>query len=279
MVIKKISAYYLASVVAAVVLVAPNTANATDSAPPAHQIKKVSESKSYPPYPNVWLRMVPRNEKGEVPSLSVYSLDNGDFFIQYIYSVINNDHGEEFFSGTSHVLRRRFVGGELVPQRLFGKDVLNLPNGIRITPKSLDPRLPQRCPQILNNYYLIEYPDGHKERKSLLYLLDKPKTEQVQELCASTNEQTIKEKVVTMYGWLYPLDDRGFLLVEPLEGVVIRFDGAFHTKANILGKRLFIVDTEKLEALKVDRFEAMGYEDEPYQKAHDRVLKFVKSLK
>jgi len=188
--------------------------------------------------------------------------------------------GIDFFEGnTTEKLDWRSLlfteQGNYSPNYVPDKLSLTLPNKSKISLiDHLDYRAPRRCPQTLNHYARIDYSDGRVEKRSLLYLLDEPRTAKIQKRCASTNELSFQEKVVSLQGSYIPLDDGGFLLSEEFEGLVIRFDANFQTKSDLLGKKLFIVDLEELQ-----KKTGIPFDMNSYQQSQDDAVKMIERMK
>ncbi|MDX8386272.1 MAG: hypothetical protein R8M11_07130, partial [Gallionella sp.] len=209
----------------------------------------------------------------------LYHLKNGDYFIEYAKDYFPAEEkfvygGINFFSGVvSEEDAINYLRGTLNYTGM-GELEIELPNKTRIALKNLDPRLPKRCPQTLNYYYLLEHPDGRIEKKSLLYLLDKPTIENIKPRCASTIETSVSNSVVSLKGGFIPLDDGGVLFTDTYEGLVICFDEKFRTKSDLLGKKLFIVNTTELQSMGINKFEMINY-----QRNQDKTFEFIESLK
>lgn len=232
-----------------------------------------SPSQTFPPYPNVWHRFIP-SPRLDAGLLDFFRMPNGDYSIVYAKDRSDSIKGRmaavEFFGGSTAgpfdirtLLRKNYA-------HLYGKTALALPSGARINLESLDPRPVKRCPQDLYHYYRIEYPDGRAaEQKALLYVLDRPRQQEIQPLCADTLERSFTEKVVSVQGLLVPLDDGTFLLSDRHLGVVLRFDPSFHTKSDLLNRKLFVVDPKLIQHY-------MTEGSTSYQGMQDGVLGIVK---
>jgi hypothetical protein len=237
---------------------------------------KQSAMQKYPPYPDVWHRMLP-GPKFEYRSLHFFPVENGDYFIAYTKGTARHKDGSlvygglYFFSGWTldslHI-------NDLVPpkyQLVQGTIKLTLPQGLSIALKNLDPRLPQRCPQNLNYYYVIDDARrGTSEKRSLLYILDRPRKQKVDPLCADTVETIYYEKVVAIQGELIALPDGGiFIYGNEGGGLVLRFDAQLQTHSPLLKKKLFWVDTSL-----VSQWRREG--DVDYQQMHDGILRTLR---
>jgi len=249
-----------------------------------HSVSSLKQRQKYPPYPEVWHRIIPI-KKSLSKTYDFFQMKNGDYRIAYLTGgnpKLNwrDPHsfeygGVSFFGGDvlEHI-DRSDVSWSL-PNYVPDKLSLTLPNKSKISLiDHLDYRAPRRCPQTLNHYARIDYSDGRVEKRSLLYLLDEPRTAKIQKRCASTNELSFQEKVVSLQGSYIPLDDGGFLLSEEFEGLVIRFDANFQTKSDLLGKKLFIVDLEELQ-----KKTGIPFDMNSYQQSQDDAVKMIERMK
>lgn len=235
----------------------------------------------YPPYPNVWQQMFP-DPKGEPWTIFFsFKLHGGDyvtFFTQSSSSKGKTYLGKSFFDGAEFGENEMHAAYYKLKNISTFETSTELKNYIGISLKGLDGRMSQWCPQGLNHYYEIIYPDGHKERKSLLYFLDQPVHTPINDNCAFVSveelETSFVEKVGSLVGNLVPLDDGGFLLADKEHGVVIRFDSNFHTQSDWFNKHVIVVDTDELVKMGATQFETMNY-----QHMQDVVYEFLMELK
>jgi hypothetical protein len=237
---------------------------------------KQSAMQRYPPYPNVWYHRLP-DPMFEYRYLEVFSMEDGDYLITYDRKTAHHKDGSPVYGGL-YFFSGRVVDGlhrnDLVPPKyklIQGQHQLTLPQGRSIALKNLDPRLPQRCPQSLNYYYAIgNARHGTSEKKSLLYILDRPRTNTVDSLCADTNEVRYSEKVVAIGGELIALPDGGvFIYSNEDGGLVLRFDAQLQTHSPLLKQKFFWVDTNL-----VSQWRREGNVD--YQRMHDEVLRALR---
>jgi hypothetical protein len=200
-------------------------------------------------------------------------MEDGDYLITYGNKTTHHKE-ESLVYGGVYFFSGRVVDGlhrnDLVPPKyklIQGQLQLTLPQGRSIALKNLDPRLPQRCPQSLNYYYAIDDTRrGTLEKKSLLYILDRPRTDTVDSLCADTNETTYYEKVVAIGGELIALPDGGFFIYGNEDGgLVLRFNAQLQTYSPLLKQKFFWIDTSL-----VSQWRRKG--DVDYQQLHDGVL-------
>jgi len=232
-------------------------------------------AKKYPPYPDVWHRKIPEPREIYPNALNYEKAANGDIVILYARlpvkrpEDVNRSKGAiYFFSGESYpeINYQYLMQTKLVrPQK-----ELRLASGKTIKYEILDHRIPLRCPQQLNSYFVIRDADGKVTRKSLLYILDKPQRYTIQERCVDTIEREFDAKVVAIQSYILPLDDGTFLVKDGNAGIVIRFDANLKTKSPLLGQRLFWVDTQQIQ-----RFIREGNIN--YQAMHDSILKQLRA--
>lgn len=228
-------------------------------------------SKKYPPYPDVWHRKIPEPREIYPNALSYGKAVDGDIVILYARLLVKRPEDFGRSKGTIH-----FFSGDHFPDigyEQYAKQTkpirppkeVKLTSGTTIRRESLDHRIPLRCPQQLNSYFVITDPKGQPERKSLLYILDRPHQHPIQERCADTSEQSFDVKVIAIQSNLLLLEDGTFLVKDGNAGIVIRFDANLKTKSPLLGQQLFWVDTKEIE-----RFRSNGNVN--YQAMHDAIL-------
>lgn len=236
-------------------------------------------AKKYPPYPEVWHRMVPE-PRAERLSPTFFRTGEGEYKIVYSRRVIQLNDGArlehsaiDFFSGAVEKSREMSSLMGKVPL-IQGAVDFAFSSGQKITLKNFDRREPKRCPQSLNHYYLIEHPDGRTaQKKSLLYILDKPRRMEVNERCVDASGEIFDERVNALGGLFVPLDDGGFLLTDD-SGFVLRFDANLQTKSDLLNRKLFWVDTALIEQYRAEHIETPNM----YQHMHDKILNYLNSI-
>jgi hypothetical protein len=231
-------------------------------------------AKKYPPYPDVWHRKIPEPREVYPNALSYEKAADGDIVILYARLPVKRPEDVDRSNGAVY-----FFSGKNFPEISYQHlkqtklvrtlKELKLASGKTIKYENLDHRMPLRCPQQLNSYFVITDADGKVTRKSLLYILDKPQRYPVQERCVDTLEREFDVKVVAIQSYLLPLDDGTFLVKDGNAGIVIRFDANLKTKSPLLGRRLFWVDTQEIQ-----RFRREG--DVNYQAMHDAILAWLR---
>lgn len=232
----------------------------------------------YPPYPEVWHRMIPEPRLSD-GSHDFFKMNNGDYLIVYT-KFYDSEHRKLQFGGL------HFFDGKVVNSvdkySLYGKIPyeknalsITLEDGLKISLKNIDTRNPQRCPQFLNYYYLIEYQDGRpKERKSILYVLDEPVKVNIVDMCADTKENDFMLQVLAIQGYLIPLYGENFMLSDPYNGIVLRFHENLQTSSGLLSDKLFMVDTDELQKYLVSESNEISY-----QQSQKLILDYIHQLK
>ena len=227
-------------------------------------------------YPDVWDKYIPDGANGR--NYRYYKTEN-DYLFSYFYRAEHNNENEvhymkifSFFTDTPPV---EIELGKLVKtyHRTLLLDTLELADGVVASSSNMDSREPKRCPQALNNYMLLEYPDGAEIRKSILVLLDKPRIARVQPRCVDSDESEYTEKVVSVMGRFAQLDDGSFIIIPNDGGIFLRLDSKLKTRSPLLGKKIFIVDTDKVED-----FTRM-VRKHGYQYAQDKLVDYLKGEK
>jgi hypothetical protein len=223
-------------------------------------------------YPEIWDRFLPDEAK---QPYRVFDINGNDYLIAY-YSRYESD-GEArhiYFKGMTFFEGKTF--GEMELSSLLRKySSVRLENqivtfdNIQITLNNLDQREPKRCPQTLNNFFSFKFPNGKEVQKSLIVILDEPRIQKVNSRCADTNEKKYYEKVYSVAGRFVAVNDGTFLLI-PFKGdVVIRFDSKMNTRSNLMGRKVFLVDTDIVRQF-TSKIEVQGY-----QSVHDGLIKYL----
>lgn len=238
--------------------------------------KKLAQAK-YPPYPEVWHRQLSSPPRLKGYDIGFYLGESGD---QIAVSIAESRTDPDGGHHTSRLVSIGFFSGEMSliseidefyqshPLVHQHKNAITLTNGIRVSVKNLDPRMTKYCPQALNHYFSIEYPDGRAPRRmSLLRILEKPRRVEIDERCAGTAEAFISEKVESLWGYMVPLADGGFLIGDRLTGYIVRFDANLESKSDLLDKVLFWVDSAVVKQQDTDETNVS------YQAIQDSVLK------
>jgi len=215
----------------------------------------IPSERSYPPYPDMWQASFPLKRDEKNLFIAIYKAQNGNYI-----TYADDKYASNFFEPTVKINPKSSHAASFKLNYVKGEPEVELASGVKIAINNLDHRYFQRCPQTLNYFYTIRYPNGRVIRKSLLYQLSQPKAEEINSRCATTIENTYVEKVKAIDSNIYPLEDGGFFLIVDDLGVVLRFDSNFESKAELIGKRLFIVNTAELEKLGISKFEEMGYQ-------------------
>ena len=234
-----------------------------------------ASAKKYPPYPDVWHRQIPEPREVYPAAISYGKAADGDIVVLYARLPVSRPEDFDRSKGTIH-----FFSGDHFPEigyeryakqtkPAYPKLEIRLSSGKTIKHESLDHRIPLRCPQQLNSFFVITDAKGQSVRKSLLYILDKPQPHTIEERCADTSEGSFDAKVVAIQGDLLPLDDGTFLVKDGVGGVVIRFDANLNTKSPLLGRQLFWVDTDQIQRFQSDN----GVN---YQAMHDAILALLR---
>lgn len=231
--------------------------------------------KKYPPYPEVWHRVMPKPRVAH-GLLEFLKTPNNDYLVMYQKNKIASENGASFEDGAIYFFSGRMLHKinikDYRSDHKFIRDRLEirLSDGITIKLDSLDQRGNKRCPQSLYHYFAINYPDSNiAEKKSLLYVLDKPHKRQVNRLCVDTLEKSFKEKIVSIQGLFVPLADGGFLLSDRHVGLIVRFDSQLNTKSDLINKKLFWIDTNI-----ISQFRKEG--DVNYQAMQDYLYDYVR---
>lgn len=240
--------------------------------------KAIQTLKRYPPYPDVWHRKIPEPREIFPSSLSYGRDADGDITVFYARSPVTRPEDFDrskgairFFSG-EHAAGISFAQYRKDSKPAYPQAEIALEGGKTIKRESLDERIPLRCPQQLNSFFVITDTNGQSVRKSLLYILDRPQQHPIEDRCADTSERRFNAKVVAIQGDFLPIDDGTFLVKDGEGGVVIRFDANLNTKTPLLGKQLFWVDT-----MEIQRFRKDG--DVNYQAMHDEILTLLRAKK
>ena len=227
-------------------------------------------------YPDVWDKYIPGQAEGRE---YYFFKKEGDYLFSY-YDRFEMDGDKKnrihklfsFFTDSSPLeieLEKLLKTYKLTPT----EKSIELLNGNVVISHNSDPREPKRCPQTLNNYMSIKLPDGNEIRKSVLVLLDKPRLTKVQPRCVDSNESEYYEKVVSIWGRYASLDDGTFIIIPNDGGVFLRLDDRIRTRSQLLGKKIFIVDTDKVED-----FTRM-VRKHGYQYTHDKLVDYLKGEK
>ena len=227
-------------------------------------------------YPDVWDKYIPGQAEGRE---YYFFKKEGDYLFSY-YDRFEMDGDKKnrihklfsFFTDSSPLeieLEKLLKTYKLTPT----EKSIELLNGNVVISHNSDPREPKRCPQTLNNYMSIKLPDGSEMRKSLLILLEKPRLTKVHPRCVDSNESEYNEKVVSIWGRYASLDDGTFIIIPNDGGIFVRLDDRIRTRSPLLGKKIFIVDTDKVED-----FTRM-VRKHGYQYAQDKLVDYLKGEK
>jgi len=227
-----------------------------------------SGAKQYLPYPDVWHRVIPSGQ------WAYFQTAQGDLFIEYEVTSAApkfRANGMLFFSGKelkNSAEHRNSYGS------VFKKLMYQLPIGSSrpaITLGQITRQLHPLCPQALNYFFEVKYPDGRAEKLSLLYMLDKPLERKVRPGCNSS-ERSYIEKIVALAPVFYPLADQTFLALDEKYGFVIRFDEKLGTRSKLMNEKLFWVDADLLGQSWRDG-------ETSYQRMQDQILKYLQETK
>lgn len=235
-----------------------------------------SSEKKYPPYPDVWHRQIPEPREIYPAALGYRRAPDGDIVIMYARRPVKRPEDFDrskgtlhFFSG-EHSREVSFKALQKQTKPAYPKLEIKLASGKTIKHDSLDHRIPLRCPQELNSYFVITDANGQTTRKSLLYILDRPQRHTIQERCADTSERSFDAKVEAIPGEFWLLDDGTFLVKDGNAGIVVRFDANLKTKSPLFGRQLFWVDPKEIQ-----RFRNNG--DVNYQTMHDTIFALLRA--
>ena len=231
----------------------------------------------YPPYTEVWHRKIPEPREIYPSALHYGKSADGDIVILYARLPVKRPEDRDRSQGTIH-----FFSGDHFPnigykqyakqtKPAYPKQEIKLANGKTIKRENLDHRIPLRCPQELNSYFVITDANGQSVRKSLLYILDKPQRHTIQERCADTSERSFDAKVEAIQGDFWLLDDGTFLVKDGNGGIVIRFDPDLKTKSPLFNRQFFWVDPKEIEG-----FHSNG--NVVYQAMHEAILARLRKL-
>ena len=242
-------------------------------------VKFSAPEHKYPPYPDVWQQMFPVSNGERWDAYAFFKFLNGDYISFFNKKSARQGDvylGKSFFGGETFGEKEMNAAFYKLKVDVGPSISANLASHTQVSMRSLDYRMQHWCPQALNNYYEITYQDGHKERKSLLYFLDKPKRTSINDHCGFVQEiqTSYVKKVSSLSESLVQLDGGGCLLIDSTHGVVIRFDSHFHTQSPWFKKHVIVVDTSELEKLGATQFETMNY-----QHMQDVVYAYLKKLK
>ncbi len=224
--------------------------------------------KKYPPYPDVWHRVIPSGH------WTYFQTPKGDLFIEYeITSAAPNFQASGIFVFGGEGVRNSAEHRTSYPS-VFTKPLFQLPRGPsrpEIVLNQVTQQAHPLCPQSLNYFFRVDYPDGSTKNQSLIYLLDKPREREVRPDCNSS-ERSYIETVVALSPIFFPLADETFLAIDEKSGIVVRFDPNLSTKSELMNKKIFWVDADLVNR-------GWKGEEANYQRMQDEMLKILKPVK
>lgn len=251
-----------------------------------------STVKKYPPYPDVWEMQFPLLANKQFPALRNVWLDNGDIWFGFISkektkkTLIEGIPLKEF-TGITFFSRQTIVFSDANDEVGVGNDTK-----IKLINTSSKHYFPGTT-ELADNSYVIssngsfdkgcyQGPGGNQltryqsiktlrtlqPSKVAFLLLDEPITITTgatdgpnRAAACDAAEETITTRVVSISGEMLPLGEGGFLLVDRDYGWVIRFDSNLNTRSELLNKRLFVFDTELLNAHFINKVSGRNYRD------------------
>jgi len=249
-------------------------------------------AKKYPPYPDVWEMLFPQLVNKQLPALRNVWLDNGDIWFGFISKEKTNKTLIEGiplkeFTGITFFSRQKIVFSDANDEVGVDNDtkikITNLsgkhyfPGTAELEDESYvissNGSFEKGCYQGPGGNQLTRY-QSKKTLKSLqsskvaFLLLDEPVTittgatdGQNRSAACDAAEETITTRVVSISGEILPLRAGGFLLVDRDYGLAIRFDSNLNTRSELLNKKLFVFDTELLNAHFINRVSGRNYQD------------------
>jgi len=207
-------------------------------------------TKAYPPYPDTW-DWVPKHPRREgFASVHLYNLPNGDVLVDYVNSekLPWQKEFESFFGRKTYKSKEEApIGLNRPPDRKYIPDsryTANLNSGKRVSGLGL-----RANPCYRDTESVLRVDDDRTKtftEKVVLYLLDQPKRYRTNKAVEHCNDgPDFDYWVVVVMPNVLPLEDGTFLAADGDAGIVLRFTETLETRSPLLGKLVFVVDTEE----------------------------------
>jgi hypothetical protein len=246
-------------------------------------------SRNYPPYPDVWGYEVPATV------VTIWKAHDGDYLIKFAMKTERRPK----LDGTCcreeryHVIQPFFRGKQLTlsvqEYDAFGAknrdNIVRSNSWVRVTFGD-GTSIKQNGTGGGNCYspyhYWLEKRDDNGKviaRRSVFYLLDKPRTIGLLPSCGDGEGKIIEQAASPRLG-IIDLADDTFLAYQAYGHVIARLDKNFNTQFPLLNKKVFLVDTDTIDRIKQEA-KAKAGTDIPlyYQKVNDMVFDYLQILK
>lgn len=245
--------------------------------------------KRYPPYPQVWGYEIPASV------VTIWKADNGDYLIKYATKIKQMSKADgaccrqekyhviqEYFSGKQMVLNVQdynAFGAKYRDQIIWSKPwkPIKFQDGTTIRQKGTGGG---NCYSPYN-YWLEKKAKNSSVilRKSLFHVLDKPRVFGLRESCGD-GVADISERAVSLHLGAIDLEDETFLAYQAYGKFIVRLDKNMNSNFSLLNKRMFLINTEVIDQIKIEAKKQAGT-DIPlyYQKVNDMVYRHLQKIK
>lgn len=264
---------------------------------PASVVFTHEAQKKYPPYPEVWGYHFPQpNVNSQFSHFKLHFVPHGDIYLRFKTYLANNWQDKaltcdekrkyayiEYFSAKVHRLncdqyykfRKRYPKHE---GRKWTYMEVSFKSGSRIIKAHSGGG---NCYYPLSPYLMKKSPSGKTVfRKTLLYLADVPAIHRTNPSCGVDGGKVVARVIAPKRTRFIDLGDGTFLFYSADDNYVIRFDQNLQSKSPLLGTRLFLVNTDRIDAMrKQSIIDAKENTLKSYQLLHKRVYEYVLTLK
>ena len=242
-------------------------------------------TKHYPPYPDVWQWTIPQAYEHD-SIVNLYALPTGEYVISSTrWEPMDRPRAEWAMHSTCRTL---FVQEQTTEEACRALErsgrwmeptqKLRFHDGTTIERGGL---IPPYCYGGLSPTLVIKNPQGKViAEKMFLVILDTPRRHEAGGRCA--DDEDFDEKVVALFANFALLADETFLLFnistfgygsDKEFGFLLRFDKHLHTKAALLGQKVFMIDSVIFKDIE----KSESYKN--YTDINDAILTYLSSLK